>query len=307
MVMGLYLDMHSVEAFLKVAELNSFTLAAESLCITQSGVTVKIQKLEKMLGYPLFHRTPRHIYLSPQGEAFLSRAQSLMVAHASALTSLNVSKTIQNIKIGISDHVLDIPLMQTINSIRQTYSDLMIEVKVDSSANILYALENKKLDIAIITQDGDKKGGEYLRSEKYKWYCSPTLAFKQDKIPLITLRESCRMRKLILDLLLEARIPWFDGFQGGGMDTIIAAAKSGLGIVPLPETALTVSDLKELTDASHFVSLPKIPSAHIVTYNNCLDVRSRTMLKDLSQAIKNQMLKMSDADKIISPKSLTTV
>lgn len=305
--MGLYLDMHSVEAFLKVAELNSFTLAAESLCITQSGVTVKIQKLEKMLGYPLFHRTPRHIYLSPQGEAFLSRAQSLMVAHASALTSLNVSKTIQNIKIGISDHVLDIPLMQTINSIRQTYSDLMIEVKVDSSANILYALENKKLDIAIITQDGDKKGGEYLRSEKYKWYCSPTLAFKQDKIPLITLRESCRMRKLILDLLLEARIPWFDGFQGGGMDTIIAAAKSGLGIVPLPETALTVSDLKELTDASHFVSLPKIPSAHIVTYNNCLDVRSRTMLKDLSQAIKNQMLKMSDADKIISPKSLTTV
>lgn len=305
--MGLYLDMHSVEAFLKVAELNSFTLAAESLCITQSGVTVKIQKLEKMLGYPLFHRTPRHIYLSPQGEAFLSRAQSLMVAHASALTSLNVSKPIQNIKIGISDHVLDIPLMQTINSIRQTYSDLMIEVKVDSSANILYALENKKLDIAIITQDGDKKGGEYLRSEKYKWYCSPTLAFKQDKIPLITLRESCRMRKLILDLLLEARIPWFDGFQGGGMDTIIAAAKSGLGIVPLPETALTVSDLKELTDASHFVSLPKIPSAHIVTYNNCLDVRSRTMLKDLSQAIKNQMLKMSDADKIISPKSLTTV
>ncbi len=305
--MGLYLDMHSVEAFLKVAELNSFTLAAESLCITQSGVTVKIQKLEKMLGYRLFHRTPRHIYLSPQGEAFLSRAQSLMVAHASALTSLNVSKTIQNIKIGISDHVLDIPLMQTINSIRQTYSDLMIEVKVDSSANILYALENKKLDIAIITQDGDKKGGEYLRSEKYKWYCSPTLAFKQDKIPLITLRESCRMRKLILDLLLEARIPWFDGFQGGGMDTIIAAAKSGLGIVPLPETALTVSDLKELTDASHFVSLPKIPSAHIVTYNNCLDVRSRTMLKDLSQAIKNQMLKMSDADKIISPKSLTTV
>ncbi|MDZ7278033.1 LysR family transcriptional regulator [Pantoea eucrina] len=305
--MGLYLDMHSVEAFLKVAELNSFTLAAESLCITQSGVTVKIQKLEKMLGYPLFHRTPRHIYLSPQGEAFLSRAQSLMVAHASALTSLNVSKTIQNIKIGISDHVLDIPLMQTINSIRQTYSDLMIEVKVDSSANILYALENKKLDIAIITQDGDKKGGEYLRSEKYKWYCSPTLAFKQDKIPLITLRESCRMRKLILDLLLEARIPWFDGFQGGGMDTIIAAAKSGLGIVPLPETALTVSDLKELTDASHFVSLPKIPSAHIVTYNNCLDVRSRTMLKDLSQAIKNQMLKMSDADKTIFPKSLTTV
>ncbi len=305
--MGLYLDMHSVEAFLKVAELNSFTLAAESLCITQSGVTVKIQKLENVLGFPLFHRTPRHIYLSPQGEVFLSRAQSLMAAHASALTTLNVCENIQYIKIGISDHVLDIPLMQTIQSIRQTYSDLMIEVKVDSSSKVLYALENKKLDIAIITQDGDKKGGEYLRIENYRWYCSPTLAFKQDKIPLITLRESCRMRKLILDLLLEARIPWFDSFQGGGMDTIIAAAKSGLGIVPLPETALTVSDLKELTDASHFVSLPKIPSAHIVTYDNCLDVRSRTMLKDLSQAIKNQMLKMHDADEFVSLSRLMAV
>ncbi|MDT3249625.1 LysR family transcriptional regulator [Serratia sp. root2] len=307
MMMGLYLDMHSIEAFLKVAELNSFTLAAESLCITQSGVTVKIQKLENMLGYPLFHRTPRHIYLSPQGEAFLSRAKSLMVAHTSALTTLNVGENTQNIKIGISDHVLDTQLMQTIKSIRQTYSDLMIEVKVESSSKVLHALENKKIDIAIITQDGDKKGGEYLRNENYRWYCSPTLAFKQDKIPLITLRESCRMRKLILDLLLEARTPWFDSFQGGGMDTIIAAAKSGLGIVPLPDTALTVSDLKELTDASHYVSLPKIPSAHIVTYNNCLDLRSRSMLKDLAQAIKNQTVKMPDTDKFVSLGSLMTV
>ncbi|MFD2838194.1 LysR family transcriptional regulator [Azotobacter vinelandii] len=50
-----------MKLFIKVEELNSFTLAAEALCLTQAGVTLKkFKKLERMLGFLLFF-IERHV------------------------------------------------------------------------------------------------------------------------------------------------------------------------------------------------------------------------------------------------------
>lgn len=43
-------------AFLAVAELGSFDLAAEQLCISASAVTLRVQSLEKSLGHILIIR-----------------------------------------------------------------------------------------------------------------------------------------------------------------------------------------------------------------------------------------------------------
>lgn len=284
--MGYYLDIHTVEAFLKVAELSSFTLAAESLCITQAGVTIKIQRLEKILGQPLFHRTPRNVYLSQEGKSFLPKARALLDAHFIAIRSINIANENKEINIGISDHVIDHQFMFILTQLRQRYSDILIKVIVDGSSSILQQFENKKIDIAIITQDGDKKGGEYLRQESYGWYGAINMMAEIKKLPLITLKESCRLRKLIIDLLLEHGKDWYDSFQGGGLNAILAATKMGLGIAPLPLGLLSPVDRLELIDVTERFNLPKIPSASVVVYDNCLDLCSRELLRELVSLIK---------------------
>src|SRR5919205_1492933 len=97
------LDLDAVRAFVRVAELDSFTRAAEAMRTTQSAVSLKLKRLETRLGCRLVERTPRHVQLSAQGALFLDRARELLDAHERALAAFAGAR--QRFAIGISDHV----------------------------------------------------------------------------------------------------------------------------------------------------------------------------------------------------------
>ncbi|MCJ9705673.1 LysR family transcriptional regulator, partial [Bradyrhizobium sp. SHOUNA76] len=53
------LDIATIKAFLLVADLQSFTRSAEALGTTQAAVSLKLQRLETVLGKRLVERSPR--------------------------------------------------------------------------------------------------------------------------------------------------------------------------------------------------------------------------------------------------------
>ncbi|OAJ45794.1 transcriptional regulator [Pseudomonas marginalis] len=73
--------------FARLAELGSFTKAAESLDIGRPQVTRYIQELETSLGVRLFQRTTRKVALTAEGERFYARVQEIL-ADISAATSM---------------------------------------------------------------------------------------------------------------------------------------------------------------------------------------------------------------------------
>ena len=68
----------AMQVFVKVAELASFTRAAEQLDLPRATVTHTIQQLEKHLGARLLQRTTRHVSATPDGEAYLARCVRLL-------------------------------------------------------------------------------------------------------------------------------------------------------------------------------------------------------------------------------------
>ena len=68
----------AMQVFVKVAELASFTRAAEQLELPRATVTHTIQQLEKHLGVRLLQRTTRHVSTTPDGEAYLQRCVRLL-------------------------------------------------------------------------------------------------------------------------------------------------------------------------------------------------------------------------------------
>ncbi len=97
------LDLDAVRTFVLIAELGSFTHAAEATQSAQSTVSLKLKRLEKRLGCKLFVRTPRYVELSAQGTTFLEHAREFLNKHDRALAALIGSR--QRLSIGISDHV----------------------------------------------------------------------------------------------------------------------------------------------------------------------------------------------------------
>ena len=80
------LDIPTVQAFLLVADLQSFTRAAEVLGTTQAGVSMKLQRLEATLQKRLVERSPRAVRLTADGTAFQDHARALIAAHDRALS-----------------------------------------------------------------------------------------------------------------------------------------------------------------------------------------------------------------------------
>jgi DNA-binding transcriptional LysR family regulator len=70
---------YSMQIFVRVAEMNSFTKAAESLGIPKASVSTYIQQLETQVGTRFFHRTTRNVQLTQDGSAFYERCKDLLV------------------------------------------------------------------------------------------------------------------------------------------------------------------------------------------------------------------------------------
>lgn len=72
------MDITLIKTFLEVANSGSFVAACDRLFVTQSAVSLRIQRLEDSLGHPLFHRSKAGAILTPAGEQFERYALSLL-------------------------------------------------------------------------------------------------------------------------------------------------------------------------------------------------------------------------------------
>jgi DNA-binding transcriptional LysR family regulator len=73
------LDLEALRIFVKVAELASFTRAAEHLGMPKARVSLRVQALESTLGVRLLQRTTRSVRLTADGEQLLPRARRLVL------------------------------------------------------------------------------------------------------------------------------------------------------------------------------------------------------------------------------------
>lgn len=74
----------SIDAFVRVAESQSFAEVARQLGVSKSVITTRVQQLEEFVGAPLFHRSTRHVRLSEIGELFYKDCADL-IARANGL------------------------------------------------------------------------------------------------------------------------------------------------------------------------------------------------------------------------------
>ena len=72
------MDLSLIKTFLEVAASGSFVAASERLFVTQSAVSLRVQRLEEQLGRPLFLRSKTGAELTPAGQEFESYAHALV-------------------------------------------------------------------------------------------------------------------------------------------------------------------------------------------------------------------------------------
>lgn len=278
------LDLDAVQAFVHIAELGSFTRAAEATQTTQSAVSLKLKRLEERLDCRLIERTPRHVQLSSRGEAFLHHARELLAVHDRAFAALNESR--QRLTIGISDHVAGPDLPALIARMNAQDPQLLIEIRIGSSGDLLQSFDRRELDAAIVRLHVRRTDGVLVTEENFGWYAAPGWQHRAgDPLPLATLAEPCGVRVMAGRLLDEAGIPWTEVFVGGGVTAVSAAVTAGLGVSALARRMLPLGAIEVGTK----LGLPKLPRLPVLLHSRVNDGRAHNALAALSAAFRSMV------------------
>ena len=72
------MELEQLRIFARVADLGSFTQAADQLGLTKGRVSIAVQQLEAHVGARLLQRTTRRVRLTPDGEQFHERCKELL-------------------------------------------------------------------------------------------------------------------------------------------------------------------------------------------------------------------------------------
>ncbi len=276
------LDIDAVEAFVLVAELRSFTRAAELLDATQSAVSVRIRRLEEGLGRRLLERTPRRVRLSADGEAFLDSARELVAAHQRAVGAFDAPR--RRLVIGVSHHVVGAELPMILRQMTLRASLVLLEMRIGTSRDLFESFERAKLDaVVVLRHDNRRSDGEVLMNEAFAWHGTPDFVHRSDApLPVALQAEPCSVRRMAVDALSLAGVAWSEAFVGGGVTTTGAAAAAGLAVAVLARRVAPAGTI----DVGPRLGLPPLPSRELVLHTSVTDAPARDALRKLADALR---------------------
>lgn len=275
------LDIDAVRAFVLVAELASFTRAAEAVGMTQSAISLQLKRLEQRLGLHLVERTPRSVRLTEDGAGFLERARDLLAAHDRALSSRHEPE--HRLTIGFSDHVAGPDLARLIARVSSFDPALHLDVRIGYSGALLDAFDAGELGAAVVRHERHRRGGEKLLDDEIGWFAVP--AFRQnagEKIRLAMLAAPCGVRSHAIRTLDKARIGWVEAFTGGGVTAIAAAISAGLAAAPLAKRIAPPGAI----DIGPTLGLPALGHSAVELFARVSDARARNALRVLVAAFR---------------------
>lgn len=147
------MDTANLTAFIEVARAESFSLAAESLHLTQPAISKRISGLEESLGVALFDRVGRRIALTEAGRALLPRAQLLLLELEDMRRAVgNLSGPINGtLKVGTSHHIGLHRLPPTLRAFSTQYPDVRLDLRFIDSEEAYDAVLSGDLEIGIVT------------------------------------------------------------------------------------------------------------------------------------------------------------
>ncbi len=149
------MDTQNLKAFVEVADLRSFSEAADRLHITQPAVSKRISVLENQLQCKLFDRISRSVHLTEAGKALLPKAEQILQSVLDARRSIAdlQGEVSGNLSIGISHHIGLHRLPPVLKTFSKRYPNVHFDIDFIDSEEAYEQVMHGKIELGVITLD----------------------------------------------------------------------------------------------------------------------------------------------------------
>jgi len=249
------LDLDLLRGFVTVAERGGFTAAGRALGLTQSAVSLKVKRLEELLGKPVFTRGGKHVALTREGETLLAYARRMLALNEEAVRRLIAPPVAGRLRLGVADHFVPRHLAPALARFRRGWPDVRIEVEVGRSLDLRAALAREDLDLVLGKRRDGETEGRVIFTEAVVWAAAADFELRRaHPLPLAMLPKGCMFRDRALTALARAGIDFEVVYTSPSLMGIAAAAQAGfalsvMGRTGLPEGLTEVQGLPSLGTA----------------------------------------------------------
>lgn len=144
-------SLRQLRAFLAVAELESFTAAAERLHLTQAALSGVVKELEQQLGVRLLDRTTRKVELSQVGREFYPLAERVLQDADNAVQSITTLKEKRRgvVRIAAPELPACTFVPHAIAAFMRNYPDVDVRLTDTNAAQVVAKVRNGEVDIGV--------------------------------------------------------------------------------------------------------------------------------------------------------------
>lgn len=150
------MNLQYLNAFYTTARLNSISKAAKTLHLTQPGLSMQIQSLEKELGETLLIRSNKGVRLTEAGKIVFDYADTILSMQE------NIERDLKNLKnqnrqllLGACKSVGEFALPCSIYTFKQAHQQVEIQFDICNTAEVLEKIRDRSINIGIIQGEID--------------------------------------------------------------------------------------------------------------------------------------------------------
>lgn len=140
-----------LEAFITVADFESFNRAATELGITQPALSRRIKKLEETLGAKLLDRTTRKISVSIVGEEFIIEARRMLEEFTKSIYDVKelIKTKTGSISLSTNMTIADSVLPDIVSQFRNKNPNIRLRISQNSSPEAINKVLRRECEFAI--------------------------------------------------------------------------------------------------------------------------------------------------------------
>ncbi len=244
------MDLQSLNIFIQVAEMNSFTKAGEKLGYSQPTVSFQIKQLEKELGAKLFDRIGHTVSLTEEGKDALQYAQNICHMSEEMLLGADGRKEVSGlIRVALPDSLCGSLVINEFARFRKEYPNLNLKVMTAGTDELFRLLDHNEVDI-VCTLDKHIYDRAYVIANEEKIdvhfvvSARNTLAERESvtieeliKEPFVLTEKGMSYRGLLDEFMARNSMEIQPVLEMGNTDLICQVVEEDAGISFLPDYA----------------------------------------------------------------------
>ena len=245
------MNFRDLEYLVAVADLRHFGQAAAQCHVSQSALSLQLQKLEKELGVQLIERTSRRVVVAPAGRALVERARGILLSKQELLddAALEVGQMPATITLGMIPTIAPYQIGAVLRGMKQRYPGTALRFVEDVTQHLVQSTARGELDAAIVATGTDdsliaetKLGHDELLLAVARTHRLAELAHVEPKQlqneTMLLLKDGHCLSEQAIGFCTAKRVGAALISIAASIETLKAMIRAGMGVTLIPRMAI---------------------------------------------------------------------